>query len=248
MLSETHFTKENLDQYLKELAKEFRKLNGKQTPAEIILIGGASVLVNYGFREKTYDIDAIIQASSAMQDAIANVGERLHLERGWINTDFMKTTSYTPNLVQYSRYYKTFSNILQIRTISAEYLVAMKLMSYREYKNDKSDIVGVLLEQKKLGKEVTLESIKRAVIELYGKISVLSDEAIKFLDNVFDASDLETLYNETRLNEIKNKERLVKFQEEYPDTLNGDDLMDILNSLERKEKKEEDKLKDLSLF
>ena len=63
---------------------------------------------------------------------------------GWINTDFMKTTSYTPNLVQYSRYYKTFSNILQIRTISAEYLVAMKLMSYREYKNDKSDIVGVL--------------------------------------------------------------------------------------------------------
>ena len=206
------------------------------------------MLVNYGFREKTYDIDAIIQASSAMQDAIANVGERLHLERGWINTDFMKTTSYTPNLVQYSRYYKTFSNILQIRTISAEYLVAMKLMSYREYKNDKSDIVGVLLEQKKLGKEVTLESIKRAVIELYGKISVLSDEAIKFLDNVFDASDLETLYNETRLNEIKNKERLVKFQEEYPDTLNGDNLMDILNSLERKEKKEEDKLKDLSLF
>ena len=34
------FTKENLDTYLKELAKEFRKINGKPTPAEIILIGG----------------------------------------------------------------------------------------------------------------------------------------------------------------------------------------------------------------
>lgn len=35
--------------YLKELAKEFRKLNGKTMPAEIILIGGAAVLANYGF-------------------------------------------------------------------------------------------------------------------------------------------------------------------------------------------------------
>ena len=50
MLSEKPFTKENLDQYLKELAKEFRKRNGKSMPAEIILIGGASVVINYGFR------------------------------------------------------------------------------------------------------------------------------------------------------------------------------------------------------
>ena len=63
MLSEPYFTKENLDQYLKELAKEFRKRNGKAIPAEIILVGGASVLINYGFREMTYDIDAIINAA-----------------------------------------------------------------------------------------------------------------------------------------------------------------------------------------
>ena len=42
-MSDKPFTKENLDQYLKELAKEFRKRNGKSMPAEIILIGGASV-------------------------------------------------------------------------------------------------------------------------------------------------------------------------------------------------------------
>ena len=34
MLSEMRFTRENLDQYLKELAKEFRKRNGKSMPAE----------------------------------------------------------------------------------------------------------------------------------------------------------------------------------------------------------------------
>ena len=55
---------------LKELAREYRKRNGKNAPAEIILIGGAAVIINYGFREMTYDADAIINASSYMKEAI----------------------------------------------------------------------------------------------------------------------------------------------------------------------------------
>lgn len=90
-MSEVPFTKDNLDGYLKELSKEFRKMNGSRMPAEIILIGGAAVLINYGFREMTYDMDAIIQASSSMKDAINHVGDRMGLPNGWLNTDFMKT-------------------------------------------------------------------------------------------------------------------------------------------------------------
>lgn len=48
--NEAIFTKENLDGYLKELAKAFRKRNGTSMPAEIILVGGAAILVNYGFQ------------------------------------------------------------------------------------------------------------------------------------------------------------------------------------------------------
>ena len=65
-----YFTKENLDTCLRELAREYRKRNGKSMPAEIILIGGAAILVNYGFREMTTDVDAVIHAASAMKDAI----------------------------------------------------------------------------------------------------------------------------------------------------------------------------------
>ena len=75
MSVEKGFTKENLDYYLKELAKEFRKRNGRNIPAEIVLVGGAAILANYGFREMTYDIDAIITASSAMKEAVNTVGE-----------------------------------------------------------------------------------------------------------------------------------------------------------------------------
>lgn len=60
MSAEKPLTKDNLDICLKELAKEFRKKSGNKVPAEIILVGGASILINYGFREMTYDMDAII--------------------------------------------------------------------------------------------------------------------------------------------------------------------------------------------
>lgn len=51
MSADKPFTKESLDCYLKELAKEFRKKNGTRMPVEIILIGGASILINYHFME-----------------------------------------------------------------------------------------------------------------------------------------------------------------------------------------------------
>lgn len=206
-MSKTPFTKDNLDEYLKELAKEFRKMNGTRIPAEIILIGGAAILINYGFREMTYDMDAIIQASSSMKDAINHVGERMGLPNGWLNTDFMKTSSYTPKLVQYSRYYKTFSNVLKIRTVSAEYLVVMKLMAGRQYKNDLSDIVGILIEQKKLDKEINFDSIKRAASELYNGYENLPEFSRNFIEYIYQSTDLLTLYKKI----VRKKNRIKIF-------------------------------------
>lgn len=102
MSADKPFTRENLDSYLRELAKEFRKKNGSRMPAEIILIGGASILINYGFREMSYDMDAIIKSSGAMRDAINTVGDRLGLPIGWLNTDFVHTNSYTPRLAEHT--------------------------------------------------------------------------------------------------------------------------------------------------
>ena len=104
--------------------------------AELILIGGASVLINYGFRNMTTDIDAVIEASSLMKEAINHVGDLYGLPNGWLNADFTKTVSYSEKLSQFSVYYKTYANVVTIRTIKAEYLIAMKLRSCRQYKSD----------------------------------------------------------------------------------------------------------------
>jgi hypothetical protein len=234
MSADKPFTKENLDSYLKELAKEFRKKNGTKMPAEMILIGGASILINYGFREMTYDIDAIIKSSGAMKDAINTVGDRFGLPFGWLNTDFVNTNSYTPRLVEYSKYYKTFSNILQIRTISAEYLVAMKLMAGRQYKNDLSDIVGVLIEQERRNEPLTFEIIQKAIIDLYGFYDRIPENSKTFIEAVYKKEDLCAFYEQCRELEQENKEVLVDFQKDYPGVLNGDNLSDILKAARAK--------------
>lgn len=230
------FTKGNLDSYLRELAKEFRKENGNKVSAEIILIGGASVLVNYGFRDVTYDMDAIIRSTGSMKRAINTVGDRLGLPNGWLNTDFMNTDSYTPKLLEYSKYYKTFSNVLQVRTISAEYLVAMKMMAGRQYKNDLSDIVGILMEQEKRGASLNLEMIKDAVINLYGDYENIPENSRVFVENVFSRVDLDDFYDECRKMEMENKDILVQFQNRYPGALNHDNLSEVLEAAKRKRK------------
>jgi len=236
-LSEKEFTRKNMDAYLKEIAKEYRKRSGKTVPAEIILIGGAAVVINYGFRAMTYDMDAIINASSSMKEAINYVGDKFNLPNGWMNTDFIRTDSYTPKIENYAKYYRTYSNVVTFRTISGEYLVAMKLKSGRKYKYDRSDVIGVLLEQKKMGEPLTLDMIKKAVTDLYGSYEALEEEVRQFIETALKSGDYEKMYDNVRKAEVDNKEILLNYQDEKPGVVNKDNVNDILNVLRKKKKK-----------
>lgn len=230
------FTKDNLDYYLKELAKEFRKLNGKITPAEIILIGGASILLNYGFREMTYDMDAIISASSVIKEAINRVGDKYSLPNGWLNTDFVKTKSYTPKLIEFSVFYKSYYHILNVRTVASEYLVAMKLMSGRKYKNDLSDVIGILYEHEKQGKPLSMKQIEKAVCNLYECWDSLPEDSKKFIISVLNKGNYEGLLRQYREEELANKDVLLEFNETYPGVTNENNITDILAKAKERKK------------
>lgn len=228
MSAEGVITKENLDFILKELGKEFRRRNGTKTPAEIILVGGAAVLASYGFREMTTDIDAIITASSAMKDAINAVGDRYSLPNGWLNTDFRNTASYSNKLEQHSEYYRTFSNILTVRTVRAEYLIAMKLMSGRRYKKDLSDIVGILYEQQKHGDPLSFDRIDNAVTSLYGSWANIAPYARTVLEKALAAENLPELFETQVQQENEDKETIVEIDRKYPNTVNADNINEII--------------------
>ncbi len=226
------YTKDTLDAILKELGKEFRKLNGNKTPAEIILVGGAAVVANYGFRDRTSDIDALIQASSAMSMAIDRVGDRNNMGKGWLNQDFKKTDSFSPKIVLYSKPYRTFSNIMHVRTLPAEYIVAMKLASLRAYKYDFSDVIGIINESK-----LTRPRVEQAVTDLYGSMETLktASTAKRLLDDIYNApKDLEALYQAYRKDEADNRKILKQLDQDYPELLNTANINDVLAAARKK--------------
>jgi hypothetical protein len=224
----------NLDEYLKDLAKEFRQLSGTKTDEEIILIGGAAVLAKYRFRELTYDVDAIIVAPSAMKDAINRVGDKHCLPHGWLNADFKLTDSYSDKLSEVSVYYKTFSNILTIRIITGEYLLAMKLKSGRQYKNDLSDIVGILWDHQKNGEPMPREAVERAFSKLYGADAVMPEASQKLLDAIYASGEYEPLFKSIRESELESKEMLIEFERDYPNMQKAEIIGDIIEQLKRK--------------
>ena len=200
LYNENEFTKENLDLYLKEVSKIYKK-KSRNMPAELILIGGAAVLANYGFRDMTTVIDAIINASSVMKEAILEVADKYGLTDDWLNFDFRRTDSYSYKLIEHSKYYKTFSNIVQIRLIEAEFLIAMKVMAGRDYKNDRSDIVGIIREERKRGNNITFEMVDYAITELYGGWNNVSDDVILLLKNTLNSDNIDQLFDDTRSTE-----------------------------------------------
>lgn len=200
--------KENMDEILKDLGKRFRKLNGKKTPAELVLVGGAAIIASYGFRDATSDIDAIISASSALKEAAAATGDAFGLENSWLNGDFRRTDSFSTQLVVHSKYYRTFSNILQVRTVSGPYLVATKLVAGRDYKNDLSDIIGIMIEQKKLGEPITFEGVDQAMTDLYDGWSRVSDDMKDFFDAALNREDLELLMEQVEQLEAEQNDEL----------------------------------------
>lgn len=225
---ENEFEREDIDKYIGELAKEYRKLGGKKMPAEIIIIGGASVLINYGFREMTEDIDAEINGPSMLHDAIRTVRERNGLGKDWLNDDFQNTSSYTNALRQYATYYKTFANCIRVYTIKDEYLVAMKLVSGREYKKDMSDIVGILYEQRRLGSNLSFCDIDRAMTELYGSWEKVKTYPKEVLECSMESDNLQDLFVKQQQRECEARNTLKEIQNKYPNLINTDNIGDII--------------------
>jgi len=228
------FTKENMNDCFRDLGKEFRKLNGTKMRAEIVLIGGGSVLANYGFRDLTTDMDAIIRSSSVMKEAISRVADKYNLPRDWLNEGFKRTKSYSNRLEEISIYYRTFSNILEIRTVAAQYLIAMKLISGRQYKNDLSDIVGILWEHKKRDNPITREVIEDAVYKLYNT-KTIPKISENLLDEIFGEEDLEAAYLRFRDSEKEAKELLLRFDKENPGELTGESINTIIEIMRKRD-------------
>jgi len=79
MSSDDIFNKENIENYLNYFAIEYKQLNGGKNPLKIILVGGASVLLNYNFRKSTNDIDYSNPTLPFIEDAIEKTAKKFNI-------------------------------------------------------------------------------------------------------------------------------------------------------------------------
>jgi len=116
-------------QAFEALAREF-ELSTATTRAEIVVAGGAALVVLYGAREATKDVDAFAVGSTdpaALRRAVLRVSSALDLPEDWLN-DGAKgyLNGVHPGTVLLDR------PALLIRALAPQQLLAMKLCAWRD--------------------------------------------------------------------------------------------------------------------
>jgi len=115
-------------------------------------------------------------------------------------------------------------------------LVAMKLVSGRQYKKDLSDVAGIVYEQKIAGKPLDFELIDKAVVDLYGDWSRVSEYSREVLDRILECDDLEALFVELSENEASAREALGEVVKKYPNAVNQDNVDNVIAAALKKKK------------
>lgn len=163
-----------------------------------------------------------------MNEVVSEVAIKYNLPTDWINTDFKNTNSYSHKLINYSSFYKSFAGVLNIRTIKGEYLIAMKIVSARKYKNDYSDIYGIVEWYKINNIEITMKQIDRAIDELYSSHGKVDNDAYEFTKKIIENINL------LSSNKIKEKEtqklKTIKARTDQTDEDNIDDILTKIKS------------------
>ena len=161
-----------------------------------------------------------------------------NLPNDWINSDFTKTVSFSPMLRLYSKHYRTFSNVVEIRTITGVFLIAMKMRSGRIYKHDLSDIIGMLIEEnEKRTKPIDITEIRDACEKLYGETGydTMPAASRKLVENAISLNiqELHNLYRQQTETEAENCRLLVQFEADHPGVLSSENLEAIIEDLRK---------------
>jgi hypothetical protein len=125
-------SKEKMLEYLRQLGAE---LSERGMKGEILLTGGAAMCLVHSARDMTKDIDALYEPKSVINKIAAAIARREGLPSDWLNDGvkgFVGANAPTEDFITLDG--------LHVQTVSAEYLLAMKLMSARYGETDYNDI------------------------------------------------------------------------------------------------------------
>ncbi|MDR2044995.1 MAG: hypothetical protein LBQ15_11705 [Clostridium sp.] len=126
-------TKEQILRYLRQVADE---LETRGLRGEILLTGGAAMCLVHEARDITKDIDALYEPKETINRIARDIAAREGLPEDWLNDSvkgFIEPNAPAEDFVSFGS--------LRVQTVSAEYLLAMKMMSARYGEKDSGDIL-----------------------------------------------------------------------------------------------------------
>jgi len=166
-------SKKDIDNYFLEINDRLNKI-GKH--GEIVMAGGAALTVVFNARGATHDIDALFKPSIEFREIIEQMAQEHGLEKDWLN-DGVKGF-FTDKLK--ADLYKSFSN-LEVYSIDAEGLLALKLTSARRRSKDMEDSIMLM-------KHLEIQNIEElyGIIEKYTSSNQQSPNSYFFTQEAFE--------------------------------------------------------------
>lgn len=165
-------TKAEIEDALQKLGREMQKQN---LTADVVLAGGAAMILLLQNREITTDIDAFIRGdTTAVNLAVAKIAEENGLPEAWLN-DGVKGFFYgDPPKTVWADYPG-----LRVYTVTPEYLFAMKAIAGRP--RDDEDLKALVTH---LGLKSPEEGL--AIVERYVPPRLLTVRVKYAVQNLFD--------------------------------------------------------------
>jgi hypothetical protein len=118
------FSREELEKMLSLLNEQLRK-NG--VTGEVCIVGGAAMVLAFGSRQSTRDIDALVMAPASVRAAAAQVAETNGLPPNWLNDG---AKGFVSGQSIEAKEILKFSH-LRVVAPPAEYILAMKCLAAR---------------------------------------------------------------------------------------------------------------------
>lgn len=105
------------------------KLNAQGLSADITIYGGAALMLRYGFRESTHDVDVVMDRwdEPALKMIASEVAAERHLNTHWFNDDVQHMTGEREQTDLYMVYPSTSKPALRVHTPKPEYMLALQV-------------------------------------------------------------------------------------------------------------------------
>ena len=188
MLRDTVLNKKSISKLFSLFAKKCIE-HGIKDRIYFYVVGGASIIMNFSFRESTQDIDAYYVKDETINQIIADIANEMEISKKWINDDFINTPSYSKKIFEVAKIYSIYRRILYVYTLHPKYLIAMKLKSSRATGGDHDDIIKMIFELKLSGSKLTFNEVMEAYDYLYDNDhSYTHDYFFKDTQKAFDMS------------------------------------------------------------